>query len=99
MHRLLGSSALEVAYEKSCREVEYVHSDENARRLRVQSMLLEVERGDLQQALEQRDDRVEELEAYVHELQRALGDTLSELNIAHGESRIKVREIETMKVT
>ena len=98
LHPALDSPALELAYETSCREVEYIHSDENARRSLVQQMLLEAERDDLHEKLAHKEDRIEELESHTQELQGTLDGTLSELEIAHSDARIRLREIETLKV-
>ena len=94
----LISKALELAYEESRREVDHIYSDENGRQLRVQNMLLEAERDDLRDEVAQSDNRIQELETCLQELQQSLDSTFSQVDIAQGELRIRKREIETLKV-
>lgn len=89
---------LEVAYEKACRQVDFIHSLENDRRNRLQNMLLEDDNEELHIELEQDDERIEELELLAQDLQNELDIRIQSSEDASRELMIKSREIESLKV-
>ncbi|KAL9099952.1 MAG: hypothetical protein Q9163_004616 [Psora crenata] len=97
MHPSLESCALEMSYEKEGRQLEEVCHDERLRRLRVQNLLLEGERDDLQLQLEQDDERIDYLETSVRELGDEQVATAVKFKSAQGDIWTKSREIETLK--
>lgn len=94
----LESRALELAYEKTCRQVEDVCDAERLRQLRIRTLLLEEDNDDLHTQLSQDDDRIDELERFNEQLQVDLEVCGGELESAQGDLRIKSREVETLKV-
>lgn len=94
----LESRALELAYEKTCRQVENVCDAERLRQLRVHILLLEEDKDDLHTQLFQNDDRIDHLEGFNEQLQVDLELCGGKLESAQGDLRIKSREIETLKV-
>ena len=98
MHLSLETSTLEMAYDKACRQVEMVCESENARQLRLQTLLLEDENDELHTQLAQADRSIDELENYITGLQEDVDATMGKLDSVQGDLRIRNREIETLKV-
>ena len=89
---------MEVAYEKSFQQPEIVLLDEKVRRLRLQILLLEVENGDIYAQLAIQDQRSDELMLYRNEVETQLEVAADNLQNAQSDMRVKLREIETLKV-
>lgn len=94
----LESRTLELAYEKTCRQVEAVCDAERLRQLRVHTLLLEEDKNDLHTQFSQNDNCIDGLERFNERLQEDLEAYGGKLKSAQGELRIKSREIETLKV-
>ena len=94
----LESRALELTYEKTCRQIENVCDAERLRQLRVRILLLEEDNDDLHTQLSQDDDRIDELERFNDQLQVDLELCGGKLESAQGDLRVKSREVETLKV-
>ena len=94
----LESRAFELAYEKTCRQVEVVCDTERLRQLRVRTLLLEEDNQDLHTQLSQDDDRIAGLETFNEQLQEDLKVCGSKFESSQGDLRIKSREVETLKV-
>ena len=94
----LESGALELAYEKTGRQVENVCDAERLRQLRVRILLLEEDNDDLHTQLSQDDGRIDELERFTEQLQVDLEVCAGKFESAQGDLRIKSREVETLKV-
>lgn len=92
------SDVLEVAYQKSCQDVATVYVDESERRFRVQKMLLEHDREDLQAKVQLSENRVEDLTLHEKELQECIDSLTLGLEAARGDVRIRSREVEALKV-
>ena len=98
MQLSLETSALQNAYDKAFHQVEVVHESENARKLRLQILLLEDENDDLHHQLMQADGFIDDLEHYTIDLQEDLEAVMGRCDLAQGDLRIRNREIETLKV-
>ena len=94
----LESRAFELAYESTCRQVEGVCDAEQVRQLRVLIITLEDDKDFLHTQLIRNDDRADGLERFNERLQEDLEVCANSLESARGLLRIKVREVETMKV-
>ena len=89
---------LQVAYEDACREVETICTIENQRRLGLQALLLEGENEELQGHLEQDEERIEQLEISLDNLQKDLAVAVEDSESAQMEARLRTREVETLRV-
>lgn len=94
----LASRVFELAYERTCRQIEAICDAERLRQLRVRTLLLEEDNEDLHSQLSQDDDRVDGLEKFNEKLQEDLQNCGGNLESAQGDYRIKSREVETLKV-
>lgn len=94
----LESRAFELAYERTCRQVENVCDAERLRQLRVSTMLLEEDNDDLHTQLSQEDDRIDDLEKFNEQLRVDLEVCGGRFESAQGDLRVKSREVETLKV-
>ena len=94
----LESRTLELAYEKTCRQVGVVCDAERFRQLRVRTLTLEEDKDDLHTRLAQDNDRIEGLERFNRRLQEDLEVCAGTLESAQGQLRIKSREVDTLKV-
>ena len=98
LQQMLETRALEVAYEKSSHQTELVICGEKARRFQLQILLLEDVNEDLHAQLAADNESVEELMIYCREIERRLEVAQDSLQTAESDMRIKLREIETLKV-
>lgn len=98
MQESVETCKLEIAYEKACRQVELACESENARRLRLQTLLLEDENDELHNQLAEGDERIDELERCVTDIQEDLEAAVGDSDAVQGELRVKNREIENLKV-
>lgn len=98
MQQSLDTCAIELTYEKACRQLEMIYDAEDGRRFRVQNLLLKDECDALDAQLEQEDKRIGFLEECNQELLRTLDIAEGNLESARGEMRVKSRETETLKV-
>ena len=98
LRQTLESRAFELAYERSCRQVEAVHDAEQLRQLRLRTLVLENDNDELHADIAQDYDRIDRLERMNEELQEDLKVCGDKLEGALGELRIKSREVETLKV-
>lgn len=94
----LESRDFELAYERTCRQVEDVCDAEQVRQLQVLILTLEDDKDSLHTLLIRNDDRTDGLERFNERLQEDLQACAESLESARGQLRIKVREVETMKV-
>lgn len=92
------SRAFELAYQRTCRQVEAVCDRELLRQLRVHTLLLEEDNDDLHTQLSEDEDRIGDLERFNEQLQEDLEVRGGKLESAQGDLRIKSREIESLKV-
>ena len=95
----LESRAFQLAYERTCRQVEVVSDAEQVRQFRVRELLLKDEQDDLRAQLIQSDNRVGGFELLNERLQDDLEACAGNLESAQGQLRIKAREVENLKVT
>lgn len=93
------SRALELAYERTCHQVETAYDTERRRQLRVRTILLEEDNNNLYSQLTQNNDRIIGLERCNEQLQEDLEVYGGKLETALGDLRIKSREVETLKVS
>lgn len=91
------SRAFELAYQRTCRQVEAVCDRERLRQLRVHTLLLEEDNDDLHTQLSEDEDRIGDLERFNEQLQEDLEVRGGKLESAQGDLRIKSREIESLK--
>lgn len=89
---------LALAYEKSLKQTEIVYIVERTRQLRLQILLLEDENDQLHEQLAQGDGRIDGLNKLCSELQGSLDATQGSLETAQSDLRLRLREIETLKV-
>ena len=94
----LESRALELSYERTCHQVEFVCDAERLRKLRVRVILLEEKQDDLKAQVTQNDDRINVLERLNEQFQKDLEVCTGNLESTQGQLRLKLREIETLKV-
>jgi chromosome segregation ATPase len=98
LQQALETRALELSYEKTCRQVEVICEAENARQIRIQALLLEDENDDLHAQLAQHDERIDEVERHNDQIQEDLEACQGNLESAQCDLRMRTRDIETMKV-
>ena len=94
----LESRALELAYERTCHQVELVGDAERVRKLRVRTIILEEKQDYLNAQVTQDDDRIDGLERLNERFQKDLEVCTGNLESTQGQLRLKLREIETLKV-
>lgn len=94
----LESCALELAYERTCRQVEIVCDAERLRQLRVRTLLLEEDNDELHTQVSRDYDRLDGLERFNKQVKEDLEVCGGKLENAQGDLRIKSREVETLKV-
>lgn len=94
----LESRAFELAYERTCRRVEGLCDAEQVRQLRVLILTLEDDKDLLHTQLIRNEDRTDGLERFNERLQEDHEVCANNLESARGQLRIKIREVETMKV-
>ncbi|KAL8930881.1 MAG: hypothetical protein Q9208_000422 [Pyrenodesmia sp. 3 TL-2023] len=97
LHQALDTCALELAYEKSLHEHDITHESEEYRRLRVQLLLLELDKDDLHAQIAEDDDYFRRAEVDQDALKERINQMEARLEKAQGELRMKAREIETLK--
>lgn len=93
----LHTRALEVAYERTFLETRSIYNEEEARRFRVQLLLLEDEKDDLHSQLAQSDQRVDLLENNEIRVQNQLTMAAKNLEKARLDLRANSRENELLK--
>ena len=94
----LESRAFELAYERTCRQVEALCDAEQVRQLRVLTLTLEDDKDYLHTQQFRNDDRIDGLQRFNGRLQEDLEVCANNLESVRGQLRIKSREVETMKV-
>ena len=94
----LDKCALEDTYGERCRLLQAAYEHERTRRLKLHSLLLEDECEDLQDHLGETNDRVQDLETQIQELQEILENSTGLLETVQSDVRIKCHENETLKV-
>ena len=77
---------------------EILCEEEKARRLRINVLLLEDDNNDLHGQLSRDDYRIDELEGSVHDMQNQLDTVEGEAEQLRAELRMKIREVENLKV-
>ncbi|KAL8993780.1 MAG: hypothetical protein Q9169_006085, partial [Polycauliona sp. 2 TL-2023] len=97
IQQVLSTCALELAYERSLHQQYAVQEDENLRRLRVKSLLLESHNEALQAQIAHDDAYVQEMERAQDALKARVHKAEMSLEGTQGDLRIKSREIETLK--
>lgn len=98
LHLALESRAFELAYERTCRQIELVCDAERLRQLHVRTLLLDDDKDDLHIQLYHDEVRINGLEQFNEQLQDDLEVCAGDLESAQGQLRIKSREVETLKV-
>ena len=94
----LESRAFELAYERTCHQVELICDAERLRKLRVRVILLEEKRDDLNARIIQDDDCIDGLERSNEQFQKDLEVCTGNLDSTQGQLRLKSKETETLKV-
>ena len=97
--RLSKAQILEMAYQETLRNAEFIVKDEGARRLRLRILLLENENDDLHEQLALRDDRVDVLEQESEELRGKLSQAQEDIVQKQAELRTQARELQNLKVS
>jgi len=97
--RLSKAQILEMAYQETVRNAEFIVKDEGARRLRLRILLLENENDDLHEQLALRDDRVDVLEQESEELRGKLSQAQEDIVQKQAELRTQARELQNLKVS
>ena len=98
MPQSLETQTLVLAYEKACRQVEMTCESECARQLRLQTLLLEHEIEELHGQLAHGDERIDDLEQIVLDLQGDVKAGEKSFNTVQGSLRMKIREVDSLKV-
>ena len=98
MQQILQTHAHELSHERSIFQSKLVCSEEAARRLRVQIILLGDEREDLYAQLLQSDTRSDELELLLDDAHHGIRVLEEDDEQLRNELRLKNREVETLKV-
>ena len=98
LHQTLECRALELTYERTRCQLEAIDDAERLRQLRVSTFLLGNDNDDLHIQLAHDADRAGGLERFNEQLQEDLDACCGNLESAQGELRIKLREIESLKV-
>ena len=98
MELALESRTFELAYERTCRQVEVICETERLRQIRVCTLLLENDKDDLHAQVFHDDDRIDKLQRFNERLEEDLQVCAGNLENAKGQLRVKIREIETLKV-
>ena len=98
MQHLTETDSLELAYERCLKRSEILYEEENARRLRVDILLLEDDNYDLHAQLSQSDYRIDDLEGSVRDMQNQLDTMEGTAEQLRAELRMKTREVENLKV-
>ena len=98
MQHLIKTHSLELAYEQCLKRSEILYEEENARRLRVNILLLEDDNDDLHAQLSQDGYRIDGLEGSVRDMQNQLDTMEGEAEQLRAELRMKTREVENLKV-
>lgn len=91
-------SLVELAYEKSLQQTEFLCQEESARRLRVQILLLKDRNESLHNQLALENNRTGELTKIGQDLRAQLHASRNSFENLHSDLRLKSREIETLKV-
>ena len=94
----LKSHTFELAYERTCHQVDLICNAERLRKLRVRVVLSEERQDDLNAQIIQHNDRIDELEELNGQFQEELEVCTSDLESAQVQLRVKSRETETLKV-
>ena len=94
----LDTQSLESVYEMTIRQFEQLCQEEEARKLHLRILLLEYENDDLNDQLVEEDDRVEELERHRQGMQTQIDTMEEDLERVRSELRLRVREVENLKV-
>ncbi|KAK0645041.1 Myosin heavy chain [Lasiodiplodia hormozganensis] len=97
LHQALRTAECELELERSQRIVESVNRDEEIRKLRFQVLLLEDENDDLQDQLQEEDQRCGKLETALDDALARLRERDADLQRVSNELRMKMREAENMK--
>lgn len=98
LEQALESRILELAYERTSRQIEVVCDAERYRQLRVRALLLEDDRDDLHAQAVRAHNRIDELAICNERLQEDLKVCTDNCESAQEQLRIRSREIDTMKV-
>jgi len=94
----LQRSSLELTYEKASRRTESLFEQENARKLRLETIIVEDENNRLCQELAQNDDRISKMKSLTELLKTQLVDIGHDLQLAQGDLRAKAREANNLRV-
>ena len=96
--RMQDHYAFALAYEKSRKQTDIVYVEERTRQLRLHILLLKDDNDHLHEQLAQGDGRIDGLNTCCSELQGSLDATQGSLDTAQSDLRLRLREIETLKV-
>lgn len=98
MQQALRTAECELELERSQRIVESVNKDEEIRKLRFQILLLEDENDDLQDQLQEEEQRSDKLETTLDDALAQLRKRDADIQRISNQLRMKMREAENMKV-
>ncbi|GME36044.1 Viral a-type inclusion protein [Neofusicoccum parvum] len=98
LQQALRTAECELELERSQRIVESVGKDEEVRKLRFQVLLLEDENDELQDQLQEEEQRSDKLETALDDALAQLRETEAATQRLSNELRMKTREAENMKV-
>ena len=87
-----------MGYERVKRESEILYREEDNRQLRVQLLLHEHQKQDLEEELAAAEDQVDKLHDKYEETYEMLVEAENQVNSLHNEVRMRLREAENYKV-
>ncbi|EXJ93024.1 hypothetical protein A1O3_01580 [Capronia epimyces CBS 606.96] len=93
----IKSTHLELAYERAVRQAERIYEEERVRALRVQLLLLQDDRGELQDQALQNEDTQNQLEEINDELRAQFSDLEAELQQTQVDLKVRNRDLDHLK--
>ncbi|KKY28326.1 putative viral a-type inclusion protein [Diplodia seriata] len=97
LHQALRTVECELELERSQRIVESVNKDEEIRKLRFHALVLEDENDELQDQLQEEEQRSDKLETTLDDALAQLREREADMQRISNELRMKMREAENMK--
>ncbi|KAL8658937.1 MAG: hypothetical protein Q9202_007354 [Teloschistes flavicans] len=96
-HQALDTRVFSLAYEKCLRQNDVLHGIESLRKLRVHVLLCENENEHLREQINEDEQHMQRMEHGKNAMRTRIKKLEASLESAHGEARVKSREIETLK--
>lgn len=98
LNHTVGIAHLEQEYERTLRESERIYEAERSRLLRVEILLLQDEKDNFQEQLEDNDGRLDALESVYEETREDLVEAEEQLQFMQNDLKVKSRDLESCKV-